>query len=412
MDTTISLADSSGMPAKGTIKVDSEHISYKTNSGTVLGDITRGADGTTTATHSSGATATFVGLIQIDDELLLYTAKSSNTLTVIRGSRGTTAAAHSDDVIVKEVNGFYGWGDAVTPFTSGETRLWSQDNWGEDLILNVRDDSVYYWDATLGLSTRATALSSQTGASGAPTTARQVLVSDTDRHVICLGANTIGTTKQDLLLVRWSDQENAVDWTPTVTNTAGSMRLSSGSEIITGTQTRQETLIWTDSSLYSMRFVGPPFTFSFALLANNVSVLSPNLVVPVGDRVFWMDTENFFVYAGQIQTIPCTILRYVFDDINLEQKLKFFGGSNRMFDEIFWFYCSSDSDDIDRYVKFNHAEGTWDIGSLSRTAWVDFGLFSKPRAAGTVSSTNYIYDHESGTTNDGSAMTSYISLGI
>jgi len=411
-DTTISLADSSGMPSKGTIKVGSEHISYKTNSGTVLGDITRGADGTTEAIHSSGATATFVGLIQIDDELLLYTAKSSNTLTVIRGARGTTAAAHSDDDIVKEANDFYGWGDSVAPFTSGETRLWSQDNWGEDLVLNVRDSNVYYWDANLGLSTRATALSSQTGASDAPTTARQVLVSDTDRHVICLGANTIGTTAQDLLLVRWSDQENAVDWTPSVYNTAGSMKLSSGSEIIAGAQTRQETLIWTDSSLYSMRFVGPPFTFAFNLLGNNVSVLSPNLVIPVGDRVYWMDTENFFVYVGQIQTIPCTILRYIFDDINLEQKLKFFAGSNRMFDEIFWFYCSSDSDDIDRYAKFNYLEGTWDIGSLSRTAWVDFGLFSKPRGAGTVNSSNYIYDHESGTTNDGSAMTSYIESSV
>lgn len=411
--TSINLTDSSGMPSKGTVQIDSELISYKTNSGTVLGDITRGASGTTQALHASGATATFAGLIQIDDELIFYTAKSSNDLTtVIRGSLGTTAVAHSDDVIVKEANGFYGWGDTVAPFTSGETRLWSQDNWGEDLILNVRDDSVYYWDASLGLSARATALSSQTGASDAPTTARQVLVSDTDRHVICLGANTIGTTAQDLLLVRWSDQENAVDWTPTVYNTAGSMRLSSGSEIITSAQTRQETLIWTDASLYSMRFVGPPFTFAFNLLANNTSVLSPNLVVSVGDRVYWMDTENFFVYVGQIQTVPCTLLRYVFDDINLEQKLKFFAGSNRMFDEIFWFYCSSSSDDIDRYVKFNYADGTWDIGSLSRTAWVDFGLFSKPRGAGTVDSTNYIYDHESGTTNDGTAMSPYIESSV
>ena len=411
--TSINLADSSGMPSKGTVQIDSELISYKTNSGTVLGDITRGASGTTQALHASGATATFAGLILIDDELIFYTAKSSNDLTtVIRGSLGTTAVAHSDDVIVKEANGFYGWGDTVTPFTSGETRLWSQDNWGEDLVLNVRDDNVFYWDASLGLSTRATALSSQTGASDAPTIARQVLVSDTDRHVICLGANTISTTAQDLLLVRWSDQENAVDWTPTVYNTAGSMRLSSGSEIITSAQTRQETLIWTDSSLYSMRFVGPPFTFAFNLLANNTSVLSPNLVVSVGDRVYWMDTENFFVYVGQIQTVPCTLLRYVFDDINLEEKLKFFAGSNRMFDEIFWFYCSSSSDDIDRYVKFNYADGTWDIGSLSRTAWVDFGLHSKPRGAGTVDSTNYIYDHESGTTNDGTAMSPYIESSV
>ena len=410
---SINLADSSGMPSKGTIQIDSELISYKTNSGTVLGDLTRGASGTTQVAHDSGATATFAGLIQIDDELIFYTAKSSNDLTtVIRGSLGTTAAAHADDVIVKEANGFYGWGDTVAPFTSGETRLWSQDNWGEDLVLNVRDDNVFYWDASLGLSARATALSSQTGASDAPTIARQVIVSDTDRHVICLGANTISTTTQDLLLVRWSDQENAVDWTPTVYNTAGSMRLSSGSEIIAGAQTRQETLIWTDSSLYSMRFVGPPFTFAFNLLGSNVSVLSANLVVSVGDRVYWMDKENFFVYVGQIQTVPCTILRYIFDDINLEQKLKFFAGSNRMFDEIFWFYCSADSDDIDRYAKFNYLEGTWDIGSLSRTAWVDFGLFSKPRAAGTVSSSNYIYDHESGTTNDGTAMSSYIESSV
>ena len=410
---SINLADSSGMPSKGTIQIDSELISYKTNSGTVLGDLTRGASGTTQVAHDSGATATFAGLIQIDDELIFYTAKSSNDLTtVIRGSLGTTAAAHADDVIVKEANGFYGWGDTVAPFTSGETRLWSQDNWGEDLVLNVRDDNVFYWDASLGLSARATALSSQTGASDAPTIARQVIVSDTDRHVICLGANTISTTTQDLLLVRWSDQENAVDWTPTVYNTAGSMRLSSGSEIIAGAQTRQEPLIWTDSSLYSMRFVGPPFTFAFNLLGSNVSVLSANLVVSVGDRVYWMDTENFFVYVGQIQTVPCTILRYIFDDINLEQKLKFFAGSNRMFDEIFWFYCSADSDDIDRYAKFNYLEGTWDIGSLSRTAWVDFGLFSKPRAAGTVSSSNYIYDHESGTTNDGTAMSSYIESSV
>ena len=412
VDTTISLADSSGMPAKGTIKVDSEHISYKTNSGTVLGDITRGADGTTTATHSSGATATFVGLIQIDDELLLYTAKSSNTLTVIRGSRGTTAAAHSDDDTVKEANGFYGWGDEVAPFASGETRLWSQDNWGEDLISNVRDDNVYYWDATLGLSTRATALSSQTGASDAPTIARQVIVSDTDRHVIALGANALGTTAQDLLLVRWSDQENAVDWTPTVTNTAGSQRLSSGSEIITAVETRQELLIWTDASLYSMRFVGPPFTFSFNLLASNASIISPNAVVSSGDRVFWMDTENFFIYAGQIQTIPCTVLRYVFDDINQEQNLKFFAGSNRMFNEVFWFYCSADSDDIDRYAKFNYADNTWDIGSLSRTAWVDFGLHDKPRAAGVDSSLNYVYAHETGTTADGTAMSPFIESSV
>ena len=415
VDESISVANSSGFPEKGTVKINSENVTYGTNVGNVLGDLTRGADGTTIAIHGSGDAVTFVGLIQVDDELIQYTGKSSETLNagVVRGTRGTTAAAHSDGALVKEANGFYGWGDAVEPFgIAANARLWSQDNWGEDLVINVRDSTVYYWDATLGLSSRAVALSALSGSSGAPTISRQVLVSDTDRHVICIGANTIGTTVQDLMLVRWSDQENAVDWTPTATNTAGSLRLSSGSEIITAVETRQQILIWTDASLYSMRFVGPPFTFSITLLANNVSIISPNAVVSVGDRVYWMDTENFFMYGGQMQTIPCTVLRYVFDDINLEQRSQFFAGSNRMFNEVFWFYCSSDSDSIDRYAKFNYADNTWDIGSLSRTAWVDLGLHENPRAAGEYEDANFVYTHETGTTADGEAMAPFIESSV
>ena len=415
VDESISVANSSGFPEKGTVKINSENVTYGTNVGNVLGDLTRGADGTTIAIHGSGDAVTFVGLIQVDNELIQYTGKSSETLNagVVRGTRGTTAAAHSDGALVKEANGFYGWGDAVEPFgIAANARLWSQDNWGEDLVINVRDSTVYYWDATLGLSSRAVALGALSGASGAPTISRQVLVSDTDRHVICIGANTIGTTVQDLMLVRWSDQENAVDWTPTATNTAGSLRLSSGSEIITAVETRQQILIWTDASLYSMRFVGPPFTFSITLLANNVSIISPNAVVSVGDRVYWMDTENFFMYGGQMQTIPCTVLRYVFDDINLEQRSQFFAGSNRMFNEVFWFYCSSDSDSIDRYAKFNYADNTWDIGSLSRTAWVDLGLHENPRAAGEYEDANFVYTHETGTTADGEAMAPFIESSV
>jgi len=415
VDESISVANSSGFPEKGTVKINSENVTYGTNVGNVLGDLTRGADGTTIAIHGSGDAVTFVGLIQVDNELIQYTGKSSETLNagVVRGTRGTTAAAHSDGALVKEANGFYGWGDAVEPFgIAANARLWSQDNWGEDLVINVRDSTVYYWDATLGLSSRAVALSALSGSSGAPTISRQVLVSDTDRHVICMGANTIGTTVQDLMLVRWSDQENAVDWTPTATNTAGSLRLSSGSEIITAVETRQQILIWTDASLYSMRFVGPPFTFSITLLANNVSIISPNAVVSVGDRVYWMDTENFFMYGGQMQTIPCTVLRYVFDDINLEQRSQFFAGSNRMFNEVFWFYCSSDSASIDRYAKFNYADNTWDIGSLSRTAWVDLGLHENPRAAGEYQDANFVYTHETGTTADGEAMAPFIESSV
>ena len=415
VDATITVANSSGFPSKGTVKINSENIIYRTNSGTVLGDISRAADGTTAAIHGSGDAVTFVGLIQINDELIQYTGKTSQTLNagVVRGARGTTAAAHSDTDAVSEANSFYGFGDTVADFvTDNVARLWSQDNFGEDLIINVRDANLYYWQASLGLTSRAIALSSRSGASDAPTISRQVVVSDTDRHVIALGCNPLGSSLQDLLLVRWSDQESAVDWTPTATNTSGSLRLSSGSEIVAAVETRQQILVWTDVSLYSMRYVGPPFTFSINLLASNSSIIAPNAVVAVGDRVYWMDTENFFMYGGQIQAIPCTVLRYVFDDINLGQKNQFFAGSNRMFDEVFWFYCSSDSGTVDRYAKYNYADNTWDIGSLSRTAWVDFGIHSQPRAAETADSTTIIYDHETGTTADGTAMAPFIESSV
>jgi hypothetical protein len=309
---------------------------------------------------------------------------------------------------VKEANAFVSFGGASVITVTDILRLWPQDNWGEDLIFCVADGTPYYWDKTLGLNTRATAFASQTGASDAPTLTRQILVSGVDRHVICLGCNPISETAQDLMMVRWSDQESPFDWTPTATNTAGSQRLSSGSEIIAGIKTRQETLILTDTSLYSMRFVGPPFTFGFAMVSNNVSVLSPNAIASIGDKVFWMDLENFYAYTGRLQTLPCTVLRYVFDDINLDQSRKFFAAPNRLFDEIFFFYVSSSATEIDRYVKFNYTEGTWDIGTLARTAWVDAGIHQKPRGAGLVSGSSFVFIHENAESDDGSAMTSYI----
>jgi len=410
--TTIAGADTTGFPSKGTIKIGSENIRYGTNVGNVFGGLTRGDDGTTAASSSSGDAITFVGLVLIEDELLQYTGKSSNTVNagVVRGVRGTTAAAHADDTVVKEANDFVGFGQAsaTTAGSGSNIRLWAQDNWGEDLAFNVYDGAPYYWDKTLGLENRATTFASQTGASGAPTITRRTMVSGADRHIVCLGCNPIGETEQDLLMIRWSDQEGPFDWTPTATNTAGSQRISSGSEIIAAQKTRQEMLVWTDSSLHAMRFVGPPFTFGISMLANNVSIIGPNAATTVGDKVFWMDRENFFVYTGRVQVIPCTLLRYVFDDINLEQNFKCFAASNKMFDEVFWFYPSADASEIDRYVKFNFTENTWDLGTLSRTAWVDYGIHDNPRGSGQASDTNYIYIHESGDDADGSAMASFI----
>tara|TARA_Y100000310_G_scaffold310333_1_gene355434 strand:+ start:2125 stop:4398 length:2274 start_codon:yes stop_codon:yes gene_type:complete len=409
---SITLDDSSGFPSIGTVLIGSEKIRYGTNASNILGDLTRGTDGTTTAAHSDGAAVTFVGLILIDNELIQYTGKSSNTLDagVVRGVRGTTAAAHSDGADVKEANDFIPWGGAssITADTGLQLRLWSQDNWGEDLAFSVFDGAPYYWDKTLGEGARGVTLASVSGSSDAPTITRQILVSTTDRHLICLGCNPLGETAQDLLQIRWSDQEAPFDWTPTATNTSGSQRLSTGSEIITAKKTRQETLIWTDTSLYSMRFTGPPFTFGFALVSNNVSVISPNAAAVIGDKVFWMDRENFYAYTGRLQVVPCTVLRYVFDDINLDQSRKFFAASNRMFDEVFFFYASSSATEIDRYVKFNYTGNIWDIGTLSRTAWVDFGVQSNPRGTGTSDSTKVIYVHEDTENDDGSAMDSFI----
>ena len=412
LSSSIPVADSSGFPSKGTILIGSEKIRYGTNVGNVFGDVTRADDGTTAATSSSGDSVTFVGLMLIDSELIQYTGKSTNTINagVVRGVRGTTAAAHDDGVNVKEANDFVGWGESSSTAANAglNIRLYSQDNWGEDLLLNVYDGTPYYWDKTLGLGSRATDLASQSGSSDAPTITRRIMVSGADRHVVCFGCNPLGETDQDLLMVRWSDQEDPFDWTPTATNTAGSQRISSGSEIISAQKTRQEMLIWTDTSLHAMRFTGPPFTFGFSMLANNVSIIGPNAVTTVGDKVFWMDRENFYVYTGRVQTIPCTLLRYVFDDINLEQNFKCFAASNKMFDEVFWFYPSADSTEIDRYVKFNFTENTWDLGTLSRTAWVDYGIHNNPRASGISSDTNFVYVHETGDDNDGLPMTSFI----
>ena len=409
---SIVLTSATSFPDKGTIKINSEYIRYGTKNSNTLSDLTRNSDGSSIAGHTSGDTVTFVGLINIEDELILYTGKTGNTLDagVVRSARGTSNVSHSGGVVVKEANDFVGWGSpATTTASTGQNiRLWSQDNWGEDLAFSVYDGTPYYWDKSLGLTSRATSLASQSGASDCPTITRRIMVSGADRHLIAFACNAQGETAQDLLLVRWSSQEAPFDWTPTATNTSGAQRISSGSEIISAQKTRQEILIWTDANLHAMRFVGPPLTFGFTLLASNVSIVGPNAVTTVGDRVFWMDRENFYAYTGRIEIIPCTVLRYVFDDINLNQSFKFFAASNRMFDEVFWFYVSSGSTEIDRYAKYNYTEGTWDIGSMVRTAWVDYSIHDNPRAAGSAGGNEYIYIQETGTDADGEAMNSYI----
>ena len=308
--------------------------------------------------------------------------------TVVLGS-GWGAGTWSSD----------GWGEAST--VSVETRplrLWSHDSFGEDLLINVRDGAVYYWDAT-SPSTRAVEIGTISGASGTPQVAKQILVSDKDRHVVAFGCDSeTDPGTQDPLLIRFSDQESFTDWTATSINTAGDLRLGVGTTFVAAVETNREMLVFTDVSLHSMQFIGPPFTFGINQIASNITIMSPNAVIAVNDVVFWMGIEDFYVYGGSTSKLPSTLRSYVFDDLNLLQREKITAGSNSSFGEVWWFYPSGDSDENDRYVVYNYEQRVWYYGNLVRTAWIDRGVEDFPMATGAD---RYLYMHENGL-NDGS----------
>ena len=354
-------------------------------------------------------------VILVDEELMLVSATSDDdTMTVTRGHSGTTAVAHDDNTLVRLAIGnasgdsdFSGWGDAASGgvTTTGELRIWTEDNFGEDLLINPRDGAVYYWDKSDNLSTRAVEISTETGASDTPTIAKQILVSDQDRHVIAFGANTIGTTIQDPLLIRFSSQESLLDWTPTATNTAGDLRLGGGSEFIQAVETKQAILVFTDKTLHAMKFIGPPFTFGLQELSKNITIMSPKSAVAVDDAVYWMGQDLFYVYVGgQTQQLPCTVKDKVFLDMNTEQSEKIYAGVNSQFGEIIWFYPSADSSNNDSYVIFNYNDKTWYYGTMPRDVWLDKGLRKNPIGANG----GYLYNQEIGFDDDGSAMSSFI----
>lgn len=288
-----------------------------------------------------------------------------------------------------------GWGDpGVEPIVQNTLRIWSQDNFGEDLLINVRNGGIYYWDATNGLGTRAVNITDLVGSNLAPQFAKQVLVSDRDRHVIAFGCDSQSNPGvQDPLLIRFSDQENVLDWESTATNTAGDLRLGSGSEIITAVETRQQVLVFTDTTLYAMQYLGPPFTFGVNAISEQITIMSPNAVASVNDQVFWMGESEFYAYGGAVQRLPCEVRDYVFSDLNTFQREKVYAGVNTEHSEVWWFYPSSDSDDVNRYVVYNYLENTWYFGDFGRTAWIDRGIFDLPIAA---YADGYLYYHEVG----------------
>lgn len=284
------------------------------------------------------------------------------------------------------------WGTGGTSVSS--IRLWSQNNFGEDLIFNPRGGALYYWDATAGVTTRGVLVSSLPGADAdVPEVVNFVYVSDTSRFVFCFGCDDYSSSVLNPMLIRWSDQESVTTWTPAATNQAGSIQLSHGSEIITAVQARQEIVVWTDSAIYSLQYQGPPVIWSSQLLGDNISIFGPNAAVIASGVIYWMGVDKFYKYDGRVQTLRCDLKQYIFQDINTAQAVQVFAGTNEGFNEVWWFYCSANSNDIDLYVTYNYLEDVWTYGTLGRTAWLDSGLRDFPIAA------TYSYNlvnHESG----------------
>ena len=401
-----------------------------TTSGALATQLAEALDASETAIDVDSATGITAGdLILIEEELITVGTISSNTLGTgggpsTRGASGTTAATHADNTLVRlatgnadSANDFVGWGNAASVTVPGaQIRLWSHDNFGEDIIINPRDGGIFYWDKTNGLANRAielSATSTYSGETSVPTIAKQVLVSDQDRHVIVFGCDGLGANSsatqgngvQDPLLIRFSSQENPVDFFPTATNTAGDLRLGGGSTFVQAVETKQQILVFTNKTLHAMKFIGPPFTFGLQELSKNITIMSPFSAIAVEDAVYWMGVDTFYVYAGgQTVQLPCTVKDKVFLDFNFEERDKVHVGLNSEFSEILWFYPSSAGTEIDKYVAFNYLEKVWYYGTLARQAWLDRGIRNLPQATGN----QYLYNHEVGFDDDGSAMTSFI----
>jgi hypothetical protein len=397
---------------------------FATVSGSPIVTVTDAAGGYLDGDFVTFSGATAVGGLTIDGEFQItyttgvtYTITAASNATSTATGGGSVSAAYQINVGAAYAIPMTGWGAGTwgggvwgTGLVSAESiRLWSQQNFGEDLIFGPRNGPIYYWDATGGVSTRGVLLSSLGGASDVPTQQSLILVSDINRFVFCFGTNDIGTATVDPMLVRWSDQENAVNWTPAATNQAGSLRLSRGTEIIAASQARQEVLVWTNSSLYSLQYVGAPAVWSAQLVGENISVASQNCVAYANGIAYWMGKDKFYKYDGRTQPLRCDLRRFIFTDFNTEQYDQVFAGTNESFHEIWWFYCSSNVTDIDRYVVYNYVEDAWYYGTMARTAWLDSGLRDNPLAA------TYSYNlvnHEQGNDDNETATTQPINAYI
>jgi hypothetical protein len=457
--TTINVTSTTGFASPtGSIWIGQELITYTGTTGTSFTGCTRGTGGTTAAFHFTGMAVvanttsivltsttgfTAPGVIAIDSELIYYTTNTtgSNTLSgCVRGYSGSTPAAHAVSSVVTQVtNNFSGWGIAASTGVGTQLRLWSEANYGQDLIINPRGGALYYWatDANPNVFNRAellgpgatvaTQYGNVTVDAYCPSVANLVMVSDASRFVIAFGCNNVldpnVPLQQNPLFIAWSAQEQFNIWDPTdITQQAGTYQLSSGSEIVAAQQTRQEILVFTDAAVYSMQYLGPPYVWGFQIMGDNISIAGPNVVSTANNVTYWMGTDKFYMYSGRVETLPCALRQYVFDDINMDQAYQFFSSTNEGYNEVWWFYCSANSTEIDRYVVFNHLERTWYYGTgesvvpqgtnryaLARTAWLDSPLRAQPMSAGYGGQLLYQETgNNDGTTNPPLPIESYV----
>lgn len=394
---------------------------FTTTAGSSIVEVTDAAEGFLDGDFVTFSGASAVGGVTPDGEYQI-TLIDPATYTIDVGTPATSSATGGGSVTaVYQINtgpaftvpltgwGASSWGSGawgIGEASSDALRLWSQSNFGEDLVFGPRGGGIYYWDATNDVTTRGVALSSLSGASNVPTVQNFLIISDVSRFVFAMGCNELAGSTQDPMLIRWSDQENAVEWTPAATNQAGSIRLSRGTEIVTAAQSRQEILVWTDAALYSLQYQGAPIVWGAQLVGENISIASQNAVAYANGVAYWMGNDKFYRYDGRTQPLRCDVRKYVFDDFNHEQFEQVAAGTNEAYHEVWWFYCSSNSVQNDRYVVYNYMDDIWYYGTMARSAWLDSGLRDSPLAA-TYS--NNLVNHEQGVDDNETATTTAIT---
>ena len=457
--TSLVLTSAASFPTTGgIIRIDSEDISYASVSSNTLNGLIRGVNGTTAAIHNTGANVgaytvtitdttyspslgdyltitggTPFGGITLSGEYVVTGVPTTTSYTITAATFATSQVSASGGTIVVAYQvpvganaatfgigwgaGAWGrdtWGSGYTATLSSQLRLWSNDNYGQNLFIAPRQGALYYWLAATGVAVRAQpldTLATNAGYSGdyVPNTIFQVLTAPIQQFVICMGANPYisGTPNSTFnpLLVRWSDQANEYQWVPSLTNQSGEFVLANGSFIMGARSTRQEILIWTDTALYSMQYLGAPYVWGFQIISDNLSIMSPNAMITVNGITYWMGRDKFYMYSGRVETLPCTIRQYIFQDININQNFQIFAGSNEGYNEVWWFYVSNDTagnTTVDKYVIFNYLDQVWYYGTMSRTAWLDSSLQPYPVAADYNRRLLY---HESGVNDNSTATT-------